>query len=135
MKKHPRFDQINVIPYVDVLLVLLLVFMIAAPMVNQQLSVDLPEDQPIKSSHTQPFLRLVIDKTGRYQLAKDSEDLKPVSKKELAKRIGALSRKSDKSMNVQLEADKKTDYKFVLKALVALQNQGIHNISFIYSTK
>ena len=58
-----------------------------------------------------------------------------INKKELAKRIGALARKSDKSMNVQLEADKKTDYKFVLKALVALQNQGIHNISFVYSTK
>ena len=132
MRKQKRFDQINVIPYVDVLLVLLLVFMVAAPMMHQKLSVDLPyESEKLSTMHEQAW-RLVIDKKGNYQIAKSNQSLVAVSAKELPKKIMVMTRGLSKNPSIQIEADKNTDYQHVVTALVALQKQGVSQINFIY---
>ena len=67
MKKHRLMSEINVVPYIDVMLVLLIIFMITAPLLTQGIQVDLPKAvaQPIENQKDEPLV-LSIDKEGRF---------------------------------------------------------------------
>ena len=68
-KQHRLMGEINVVPYIDVMLVLLIIFMITAPLLTQGIKVDLPKAgaQPIENQKDEPLV-LSIDKEGRFFL-------------------------------------------------------------------
>ncbi|QRN41847.1 MAG: biopolymer transporter ExbD [Neisseriaceae bacterium] len=118
--------QINVTPLVDVILVLLITFMIAMPVLTYTISIDLPstslQDQ---SNSTEEPLRLSIDRHGDYFLNDTS-----ISTEEFST---LAQEKSHNNQNVVLaiSADETVDYKYVIEVLETAQKAGIKKIGFV----
>jgi len=119
------FAEINVTPFVDVVLVLLIIFMVTAPMMQQGIDVDLPETttQNLRV-HNEPLI-ITVKKDGTYYLANTT-----VTEKELGAKLSAiLSGLDDKG--VFLRADKSADYGSVVKALAAARIAGATKLGMV----
>ena len=119
------FADINVTPFVDVVLVLLIIFMVTAPMMQQGIDVDLPETttQNLRV-HNEPLI-ITVKKDGTFFLANTS-----VTEKELGAKLTAiLSGLDDKG--VFLRADKTADYGSVVKALAAARLAGATKLGMV----
>jgi biopolymer transport protein TolR len=119
------FAEINVTPFVDVVLVLLIIFMVTAPMMQQGIDVDLPETttQNLRV-HNEPLI-ITVKKDGSYFLANTT-----VSEKELGVKLQAiLSGLDDKG--VFLRADKAAEYGSVVKALAAARLAGATKLGMV----
>ena len=119
------FAEINVTPFVDVVLVLLIIFMVTAPMMQQGIDVDLPETttQNLRV-HNEPLI-ITVKKDGTYYLANTT-----VTEKELGAKLSAiLSGLDDKG--VFLRADKSADYGSVVKALAAARLAGATKLGMV----
>ena len=119
------FAEINVTPFVDVVLVLLIIFMVTAPMMQQGVDVDLPDTttQNLRV-HNEPLI-ITVKKDGTYFLANTS-----VTEKELGAKLTAiLSGLDDKG--VFLRADTKADYGSVVKALAAARLAGATKLGMV----
>ena len=105
-------SEINVTPFVDVMLVLLIIFMVTAPMLQQGLDVDLPETttQPLRMQD-EPLI-LTVDKEGKYHLASIE-----VPYEELGAKLTAIF-EATPDKEIYLRADKATPYGLVVKAMV-----------------
>ncbi|MBT4760525.1 MAG: protein TolR [Bdellovibrionaceae bacterium] len=118
-------SEINITPLVDVMLVLLIIFMVTAPMMQQGLEIDLPEVESTGvSTNDKPFV-LTIKKNGRLYIGKVE-----VQAKALRKKIKAIF-KTRKNKQVYIKADKKAYYGAVAKAMGEVRAAGISNISLI----
>ena len=119
------FAEINVTPFVDVVLVLLIIFMVTAPMMQQGIDVDLPETttQNLRV-HNEPLI-ITVKKDGTYFLANTT-----VTEKELGAKLTAiLSGLDDKG--VFLRADKSANYGSVVKALAAARLAGATKLGMV----
>ena len=132
LQKRKLMGEINVVPYIDVMLVLLVIFMVTAPLLTQGIEVDLPKAnaQPIETSPELDPLVLSVDAEGNlYINAGDNED-QPQSGAEIVRRIGiVLESKPETPMFVK--ADRAVPYGNVVGAMVLLQQAGAENIGFI----
>ncbi len=132
LQKRKLMGEINVVPYIDVMLVLLVIFMVTAPLLTQGIEVDLPKAnaQPIETSPELDPLVLSVDAEGNlYINAGDNED-QPQSGTEIVRRIGiVLDSKPETPMFVK--ADRAVPYGNVVGAMVLLQQAGAENIGFI----
>ena len=124
-KRAPMVD-INITPLVDVMLVLLIMFMVTAPLMQQGIDVDLPETAAsgIEPSGEDPFV-LVINKKGQFLIS----DIK-VPRAELRKKLGAIF-KLKKAKQIYIQADKTVDYGIVATAMAEAKAAGIHNIGLV----
>jgi len=119
------FAEINVTPFVDVVLVLLIIFMVTAPMMQQGIDVDLPKTttQNLRV-HNEPLI-ITVKKDGSYFLANTS-----VSEKDLGTKLQAiLSGLDDKG--VFLRADQAAGYGSVVKALAAARLAGATKLGMV----
>jgi len=110
--------EINVTPFVDVMLVLLIIFMVTAPLMQQGMDVDLPETttQPLRV--TDNPLILSVDRDGKFFVGP-----KEVPVAELAEKLSAVF-DARGSTEVFLRADKKAPYGLVVKAMAAARAAG-----------
>jgi biopolymer transport protein TolR len=129
VRRAKRFKaEINVVPYIDVMLVLLIIFMVSAPLIAPSV-VNLPS---VGSRTTQPAERpveLVIDKAGVIVEAVDRETSKPLGStriEEIASRVLSLQAKAEKP--VVISADKDVRYEAVLKVMDELQRKGVKRV-------
>ena len=119
------FADINVTPFVDVVLVLLIIFMVTAPMMQQGIDVDLPETTTQNLRVRNEPLIITVKKDGSYFLANTT-----VTEKELGAKLTAiLSGLDDKG--VFLRADKSADYGSVVKALAAARIAGATKLGMV----
>ena len=119
------FAEINVTPFVDVVLVLLIIFMVTAPMMQQGIDVDLPETTTQNLRVQNEPLIITVKKDGTYFLANAT-----VTEKELGAKLTAiLSGLDDKG--VFLRADKSADYGSVVKALAAARLAGATKLGMV----
>ncbi len=111
-------SEINVTPLVDVMLVMLIIFMVTAPMMQQGVDIDLPETttQPLRVKDD-PLI-LSVKKDGQYFLGR-----KEVAEEELVPRLEALF-EARGSKDVFLRADKSAPYGVVVKAMAAAREAG-----------
>ncbi len=118
-------SEINVTPLVDVMLVLLIIFMVTAPMMQQGIDIDLPETAAsgIETSD-EPFI-LAIENNNKIFVAKEEVQLQGLRKK--LKAIFATR----KNKQIYLKADKKVDYELVAKTLAEIRAAGIYNIGLV----
>ncbi len=119
-------SQINVTPFVDVMLVLLVIFMVTAPILQQGLNVELPavETGPLVSD-TEEQLVVSVDRTGRLHL-NDA----PVDASGLAEKLSAIVRlRPDRA--VYLRADKDVVYGKVVEVMAAIRNAGIVKLGMV----
>lgn len=117
--------EINVTPLVDVMLVLLIIFMITAPMLTQGINVDLPEnDAPAMEQNIEPLV-ISIKKNGDIFIQN-----KAVKADALAPRIKAiLSNKKD--LHVFIRGDAKVPYEHIANVMVRLENAGIKKVGLV----
>ena len=118
-------SEINVTPLVDVMLVLLIIFMVTAPMMQQGLQVDLPETESSGVSATDEPLIVVIEKNGRISVGKTALQLE-----QMKKSLTAIF-STRKNKDVYVQADKKVEYGVVAQAMAEIKATGATSISLI----
>ncbi len=132
LQKRKLMGEINVVPYIDVMLVLLVIFMVTAPLLTQGIEVDLPEAnaKPIETPPDLDPLVLSVDADGNLSInAGDNED-QPQSGNEIIRRVRiVLGEMPDTPMFVK--ADRAVPYGNVVGAMVVLQQAGATNIGFV----
>ncbi len=118
-------SQINVTPFVDVMLVLLIIFMVTAPMMQSGINVNLPKvASKAVNTKTEPLV-VTIDRRERTFLGK-----RRMSAARLAKKLRAIKRIKPGSM-VLLKADRKVPYGYVVKVISEIRRSGITKIGMI----
>jgi biopolymer transport protein TolR len=123
--------EINVVPYIDVMLVLLIIFMITAPLMTQGVKVDLPKAsaQPVQATNKQSLV-LSVDKSGRYYLNLGSNEKQPISETEVTNRVSAVMRR-EPSTPVYVNADESVPYGVVVQGMALLQRAGAEQVSLL----
>ena len=125
----PPMSDINMTPLIDVMLVLLVIFIITAPLLASSIRLELPKTTAAAPSDTPRFVLLVVDKSGQIFL-----DDKPVGQPELARRL-ALVATQNADTEVQLRADEAVSYGRVVEVLGTAQKAGLSRIGFIADPK
>ena len=123
--------EINVVPYIDVMLVLLIIFMITAPLLTQGVKVELPKAgaEPLEPQRIQPLV-LSVDRAGRLYLNVGGNPQAPLDETTVeARATAALQRTPD--MQVLVKADNAVAYGRVVQAMVILQRAGARKVGFI----
>ncbi len=133
MRKSDRsqINEINVVPYVDVMLVLLVVFMVTAPLLVQGIKIDLPETTAsvLEESELEE-LTLTIDKKGQFFIEFESYKNKSFSIDTLKPALEEIF-KINNNLNVYIRGDKDVEYDNVLKLLAVIQNLDPISINLI----
>ena len=120
--------EINIVPYIDVMLVLLVIFMITAPLLNQGIEVDLPQadSRPLSPNAEDPLI-LLVDRNGAYYLNLSDDPEQPISAEDVLVRSAAVLRRNA-LIPVLVQADKSVDYGTVVQAMVLLQRAGADKV-------
>ncbi|WP_020558933.1 protein TolR [Thiofilum flexile] len=128
--RRPRkaMAQMNVVPYIDVMLVLLVIFMITAPMMKTGVEVDAPEANadPLTTNNQQEPLIVVVDHEGKYFLEGDN----PMSLEEITDVIQDKIRASAERP-VYVKGDGRVEYHYLMQAMVAVQKAGAKKIGLM----
>lgn len=124
-KSRQTLSEINVTPLVDVMLVLLIMFMVTTPLMQQGIEVDLPKTSSSGVElNDEPFV-LVIDEKQHMTAAKQK-----IALNELRPKLKAIF-ENRKNKQVYIQADRKVDYGFVAEAMGEIRAAGIFNIGLI----
>lgn len=130
-KKRRPMAEMNVVPYIDVMLVLLVIFMITAPLLTQGVKVDLPQtsSDPIPGEQKEPLI-LTIDKAGNFFLNIGDNNDKPVDSETLMQRVAAVLRRTP-GTPVYVRGDTAVDYGKVVVAMSLLQKSGAPQVGLL----
>ncbi|MDX8398352.1 MAG: protein TolR [Mariprofundaceae bacterium] len=124
-KDSEPMGEINVTPLVDVMLVLLIIFMVAAPLLTQGVNVDLPDAKaPAMQQNIEPLV-ITIKKNGSIYMQKHQ-----VSLKQLAPRIQAM-RQNKPNLPVFIRGDAKTPYQSIAQVMSSLEQAGIKKVGLV----
>ncbi|MFZ5756579.1 MAG: protein TolR [Pseudomonadota bacterium] len=134
--RRKLLSDINVVPYIDVMLVLLVVFMITAPMMTQGVKVDLPDAdaEPINIKNDEPLV-VSVQRDGSYRLSQGGKPLgsrseAPVSMADVVARAGAVRRQKPDTL-VLVEGDDAVPYGRVVALMAALQKAGVNDVGLV----
>jgi biopolymer transport protein TolR len=132
LQKRKLMSEINVVPYIDVMLVLLVIFMVTAPLLTQGIEVNLPQasSQPIESVPDHQPLVLSVDAEGNLYINVGENEDEPTSGKQVVARVGAVLRNRPDTP-ILVKADRAVPYGNVVGAMVLLQQGGALNIGFV----
>lgn len=130
-KRKPMSD-INVVPYIDVMLVLLIIFMVTAPMLTQGIKVDLPqlESDLVKTEKNEEPIIVSIDSNGAYYLEMSASSNKPLELADLLKKVQTILEVKP-ATSVLLRGDKHVEYGAVVDLMSALQQAGADGVGLI----
>lgn len=133
-KKRRPMSEINVVPYIDVMLVLLIVFMITAPLLNQGIEVELPEanNEPLDLDENLETLVVTITSAGEYflSLGATGEDRQSLDLETVARQVGQILN-ANPTVQVLIEGDTNATWGAMINLITALQNAGVENPNFI----
>jgi biopolymer transport protein TolR len=123
--------EINVVPYIDVMLVLLIIFMVTAPLLTQGIKVDLPKAgaEPLPSEDSKPLI-LSVDARGNLYLNIGKDEESPLAEEEVIRRVGIVLSRQPKTP-VLVKADQSVPYGRVVSGMVLLQQAGAEKVGFI----
>ena len=134
--RRKLLSDINVVPYIDVMLVLLVVFMIATPMMTQGVKVELPDADadPINLKNEEPLV-VSVKRDGSYRLSVGGQPLGsatdgPVTPAEVVARVGAVKREKPDTL-VLVEGDDAVPYGRVVTVMAALQKAGVTGLGLV----
>ena len=131
MKRRNVISDINVVPYIDVMLVLLVIFMISAPLMVQGIQVNLPQasSEALPVTNNEPLI-VSIDKNGELFLETDSTKDKSLSLEELNFSVTKIF-ESNPNLQVVIRGDGKVQYEKVMTVMAELQMAGATDIGLI----
>jgi biopolymer transport protein TolR len=126
-RNRSAMSEINVTPLVDVMLVLLIIFMVTAPMMQEGIAVDLPQAKGSELTKKQKVDEIMISVSGQGKIYVNEN---PVAEDALPQTILDMTRKGG-SPEVYLRADKQVPYGIVVRIMAALKAAGIANLGMI----
>lgn len=130
-KKRKLNADINVVPYIDVMMVLLVIFMITAPMLTQGVDVELPKasSDPVDTQDSEPVI-VTVDKDGQYFIDVGGDPLAPVTGEVVEERIGKILNGNPKKL-LLVRGDKGVDYDHVIQLMALLQKAGAESVGLV----
>ena len=133
MRKRKLVSDINVVPYIDVMLVLLVVFMVSAPLMVQGILLNLPEasNEPLPREQQDP-LNISVDSKGQFYLEIQSSQNEPLALIQLSEKISSIL-KVNPSLQVVVRGDGQVEYQRIISLMSELQNTGVDNVGLITS--
>lgn len=130
-KSRRPMSEINVVPYIDVMLVLLVIFMITAPLLTQGVKVDLPlaDAEPLPAEADDPVV-VSVNAVGEFFIDVGEGKSLPVDAETLMARVAAVLKYKPRTP-VMIKGDRRADYGYVVEAMVLLQRAGVLNVGLI----
>jgi len=134
-RKHGRrkpMGEINVVPYIDVTLVLLIIFMITTPMLQTGVEVDLPqaESAMVEQKEGEPPIVISIKELGEYYINTDGQNDELIQPEEINGRVAAVLGNKP-GTQVLISADKGVNYGTVVTVMAALKNAGVPTVGLM----
>jgi|TARA_B100000768_G_scaffold164328_1_gene166149 biopolymer transport protein TolR len=130
-KRKKLNAEINVVPYIDVMLVLLIIFMVLSPLLIQGIEVNLPKTDTTKMSISSEPLVISIDSKGEYFINLGEEQL-PISLTELKSKARIIY-EANPEIEIVFKSDSKVPFDFVAKGMASIQSLGIQKIGIVTS--
>jgi len=118
-------SDINMTPLIDVMLVLLVIFIITAPLMTSSLKLDLPKTDSATPTTAPSFIAVAIDAEGKLFFGDEA-----LTRDQLAQRVGTAA-KANPQLEVQLRADQKVPYGQVADLIALVQQAGLTRIGFV----
>ena len=124
-------SEINVVPYIDVMLVLLIIFMVTAPLVTQGVKIDLPQvpSEVMAPTDNEP-LKVAVDADGQIFVDVGENPDQPITEEVLVIRVAAILKYRPKT-EVMIEGDRGVEYGRVVTVMALLQRAGVANVGLI----
>ena len=131
-KRHKPNAEINVVPYIDVMMVLLVIFMVTAPMLTQGVNVDLPKakSDPVVSEELNQPLIISVTKTGDFYLELGENNKQPVTLERIGVQVGKILLRAPDTP-VLLRGDKAIEYGLVVRIMTVLQQAGAQSVGLV----
>lgn len=134
-KRHRQLAEINVVPYIDVMLVLLVIFMVTAPLLFQGVNVNLPtaNAKPVDAKPLEPIV-VSIDSHGNYFLNIATHPTQAISAQDLFNQAATTLKQTSTrtpERQVLIKGDKNVDYGKIMRVMVLLQQAGARSIGLI----
>ncbi|MBO6563572.1 MAG: protein TolR [Pseudomonadales bacterium] len=129
--RRKPMSEINVVPYIDVMLVLLVIFMVTAPLMTQGIKVDLPEaaSGPLEVDDDEPMLVVSVKEDGTYYMNLGEEE-EPVPLSEIGSRTQKILA-ANPDIKVLVEGDKNLAYGVIVDLMNTLQASGADSVGLI----
>lgn len=137
-KARSPMAEINIVPYIDVMLVLLVIFMITTPLLNQGVDVNLPQakSRPLKVAEAQPIV-VSVDARGQFFLNISSTPKSPIRAVDLVSMVQealADSKQKGQQQAVLVKGDETANYGTIVQAMVLLQQAGVADVGLMTRT-
>ena len=131
IRKRPM-SEINVVPYIDVMLVLLVIFMITAPLLTQGVKVDLPKTQssPLPADGREPVI-INVNEQGEFFINYGENQDQAISPQDLANRVNAVLELNDYKIPVLVGGDDNVPYGRIVELMALLQNAGVEGVGML----
>ncbi|WP_404402063.1 protein TolR [Idiomarina seosinensis] len=130
-KRRKPVAEINVVPYIDVMLVLLIIFMVTAPLITQGVKVDLPKaSAEALSEDSKPPLVASVDAEGNYYLNQNTDPDAPISAQDLATLVAAQL-EVEPDTPVMVNGDGAVSYNQIVQLMVLLQRAGVPSVGLM----
>ena len=129
-KRRKLKSEINVVPYIDVMLVLLIIFMVTAPLLSLSVDVDLPRSNARSVDSKKDPVIVTVDAEGRYFLTLEGGKAQPIDATELSARLAAFVAQN-KDVPVFVAAPGVTEYQKVMDTMVLVQAAGVPRVSLM----
>ncbi len=133
MRKNQKFKKtmsdINVTPFVDVMLVLLIIFMVTAPLLTSGIKINLPESSAVLKNEKKDPVTVSINSKGEIFIQK-----KKFSKEQLIKKLSVL-KKNNKNLKIYIKGDKKLDYGKVMDLMNLINSSGFKKVALVTKLK
>ena len=129
-KRRKLKADINVVPYIDVMLVLLIIFMVTAPLLNLGVDIELPQTNAKPIEQQKEPVIVSVDSGGNYFLTVQGGEMEALSEEALAAKVGAFVR-NNPEVPVFVAGDRAANYEVVLDAMVLLQTAGVPKVGLM----
>jgi biopolymer transport protein TolR len=129
-QRRRRMAEINIVPYIDVMLVLLIIFMVTAPMLNLGADIQLPQSAAKALQNEKQPVLVSVDQQGDVFLTLGKSPRQQVDDATLVKEVSAFV-KQDPKVPVMLGGDKRVDYGRVNQVLGLLQQAGVAKVGLM----
>ncbi|KLD64725.1 protein TolR [Dyella japonica] len=131
--RHKRLklkSEINVVPYIDVMLVLLIIFMVTAPMINKNVDINLPQANAKSLQDKKDPVIVAVDQNGQLYLTLGTEKRQPIDVDTMKAKVGAFV-KANPEVSVLVAGDRDGKYDGVYQVLADLQQAGVAKVGLM----
>jgi|SRR5579859_6812234 biopolymer transport protein TolR len=131
--RHKRLklkSEINVVPYIDVMLVLLIIFMVTAPMINKNVDINLPQANAKSLQDKKDPVIVAVDQSGQLYLTLGTEKRQPIDVDTMKTKVGAFV-KANPDVSVLVAGDRDGKYDGVYQVLADLQQAGVAKVGLM----